>query len=182
MEKMKEFLKALVTDPKAKELLSGMKESDSMETNAEQYHQIAEALGFSISKEQLLAFLQAKEETHKAYAARAEETVKKALEEAELNAVAGGRDGKVTECQDTFSPGEWCTITDSCSYVIRFYDDPAIPENYLYESEACKDEVLHLEEKFIVTDFGTWWEDVKKSCDANMVDDCGQSVKLGSDW
>ena len=46
--------------------------------------------------------------------------LKEALDEAALDNVAGGE--KLDGCESTADSGEWCWFSDSCSYVISYYD------------------------------------------------------------
>ena len=91
------FLKALRTDPKAKELLKESGEPANAEEAAEQYAAIAEKLGFDVKKENILRFLNAKEKLHQAQTMNAESAVKEALDEEALDSVAGGA-GDNPEC------------------------------------------------------------------------------------
>ena len=126
MNEIKEFLKALTSDPRAKELLQGMKEPASMEETAEQYGIIAEKLGFSISRENILEYLNIREKMQKEQTANAEGAVKTALSEEDLQSVAGGI---YTNCSSTSQPAdkEWCWFSDACHYVINFYEDDHPP-------------------------------------------------------
>ena len=116
MGDIKKFLKTLATDPKARELLKGSSAS-TIEEIAKVYAGAAKELGFQVEKAELVKFLEAEEKYSKEKAAKAEQTVKEALNEDELETVAGGG------CADTFAPGEWCFFTDSCSVVINYYTD-----------------------------------------------------------
>ena len=130
MSEMKDFLTALVKNPEAKELLKGLKEPSGAEEAAELYADIAAKTGTSISKDAILAILKEKEAIQQARSAKAEGAVRQALEENDLESVAGGAN---PGCDDTHSPGEWCWFTDSCSFVISYYDsaentDPFKPD------------------------------------------------------
>ena len=85
---------------------------------AERYLGIAKELGISVSGEDILSFLQIKEKIQLEKAAKVEEIVKEALDEEALENVFGGADS----CADTYSEGEWCWFTDSCSMLICGYD------------------------------------------------------------
>ena len=122
MSEMKDFLTALVKNPEAKELLKGLKEPSGAEEAAELYADIAAKTGTSISKDAILAILKEKEAIQQARSAKAEGAVRQALEENDLESVAGGAN---PGCDDTHSPGEWCWFTDSCEFVISYYDNPA---------------------------------------------------------
>ena len=125
MSTVKDFLKELRESPKAMELLGAAKEPANAEEAAQLYADIAEKAGISVSKETICEFLKGKERIQKAVAAKAEETLKSALSENELDNVAGGveLEGKQeTVCKDTFMPGEWCWMSDYCSVVITSYD------------------------------------------------------------
>ena len=128
MEEIKKFFETLKTNPKGKELLTAAKEPATLEEAADLYVGIAEKLGVSLSKENMIKFLQAREKYQQAISEKAEGAVKEALEEKDLDTVAGGAGG-ATQCADTFAPGEWCFITDSCAFVINYYDEAAIGQD-----------------------------------------------------
>lgn len=122
MADIRELFKALETDLNAKEKLKGMQEPGSAEEAAEQYFAIAQDLGISVSREDVTAFLKAKEKVQREKAAKAEEKVKEALDEDALDAVAGGQ--KIDGCESTADIGEWCWFSDSCSVLINDYYIP----------------------------------------------------------
>jgi hypothetical protein len=97
----------------------------SVEEAAELYAGIAAKTGFSIPKDAILAFLKEKEVSQQAQSAKAEGAVKEALDEASLEAVAGGTEyeKKNPGCDTTYDKGEWCWFSDSCSLVISYYSD-----------------------------------------------------------
>ena len=148
------FLKALHTDPKAKELLKESGEPANAEEAAEKYAAIAEKLGFDVTKEHLMRFLDAKEKVYQAQAAKAATAVKEALDEDALDSVAGGA-GDNPECSSTFSPHEWCWVSDSCSWAISTYDvAPVQPD----ENLACTENVLTIkaENQCMLTSDNYW--------------------------
>ena len=131
MSTVKDFLKELRESPKGMELLNAAKEPANAEEAAQLYADIAEKAGISVSKETICEFLKGKEQIQKAVAAKAEENLKSALSENDLDNVAGGAEieGKQISCKDTFMPGEWCWVSDYCSVVISSYDDLLIQPN-----------------------------------------------------
>ena len=157
------FMKTLVSDPKAKELLKGLKEPANVEEAAERYASIAHQIGMDVKKEDIASCLKKAEEAKQSVAAKAEEAVKKALGDSDLDAVAGGA---ATNCADTFAPGEWCFFTDSCSVVINYYDDPMIAPH----DEQCAKDAYYIDTNNTFEDsFGTWegWE-IKSNCTKNF--------------
>lgn len=123
MSKINEFLNALEQNADVKELLKNQPKPDSDEEAAAVYVSIAEKLGFSVTKEEMLNGLKGLEKVQQEKTGASDAGLKQALDEAALEQVAGG--GADPRCDDTFSAGEWCWFTDSCSYVIRFYDGAA---------------------------------------------------------
>ena len=73
-------------------------------------------------KEYFTSFLQVKEKIQQEKAAKAEESMKTALDENDLEHVAGGT-GKNAGCDSTYTEDEWCWFSDSCSLLISDYDD-----------------------------------------------------------
>ena len=127
MGEINEFLKAIQQNADVKELLKNQPKPGSDEEAAEVYASIAEKLGFSVTKEDMLNGLKGLEKIQQEKTGESNADLKQALDEADLEQVAGG--GEDPRCGDTFSPGEWCWFTDSCSFIIRGYDDDAAPKN-----------------------------------------------------
>ena len=119
MSNIKDFLKTLHENPEAKKLIQEAKEPGSIAEAAGLYADIAEKTGISVSRETIQALLEEKEKLQQAITAEAENVVKEALDENDLETVAGGAN---PGCDDTHTDGEWCWFTDSCSYLITFYD------------------------------------------------------------
>ncbi len=143
MADIREFFKALEADPKAKAKLKGMQEPGTAEEAAEQYLAIAQDMGIAVSREDMTAFLKAKEQAQREKAAKAEEKVKEALDEDALENVAGGQ--KIGGCESTADIGEWCWFSDSCAVLINDY-------NYVNDvkSEASDDLFEDDEQEFNV--------------------------------
>ena len=147
MSEVKDFLKALNENPKAKELIKAAKEPANAEEAAALYADIAEKAGICVSKETIQEFLKNKESRQQEVTAKAEGLVKAALGEDDLESVAGG--GQDERCSSTFDKGEWCWFSDSCSYVISYYDD--IPDSTLpRDTNATVD--LQAGEEFVMDD------------------------------
>lgn len=142
MNEVKEFLMALRKDPKAKAFLKEMQETKNVEEAAEKYVEAAGNLGFSVTKESIMGFLEAEEKQMRKITADAENAVKVALDETDLDAVAGGNGaaGKANEiCDSTFLPHEWCWFSDVCSYIINKYNMPVDQGD---DTIACEDTIL----------------------------------------
>ena len=138
MTPVKDFLDRLTTDPQVKELMKGMKEPANTEEAADQYVAVAAKIGMTLSREQILGFLKAKEGFQQSLTAKAEEQVEKAaLSEESLDAVAGGM--QHAECGSTFLDDEWCWFSDHCSVVITSYNDVS---GLSYEDTHCAEAVL----------------------------------------
>lgn len=120
MNEVRNFLKALNENPTAKELMKAAKEPANAEEAAALYADIAEKAGIAVSKETIAEFLKTKEKNQQQATAAAEGAVKAALSEDDLDNVAGG--GANEQCASTYDEGEWCWFSDSCSYVVSYYD------------------------------------------------------------
>ena len=126
MNEVQELIRKLAMDPKGKELLAGAKEPETIREVADMYLGFAKELGIEVSREEILAFMRQKEKAQQAASEKAEKAVKVALEEQDLEKVAGG-----AECADTYQEGEMCWFTDSCSIIIKSYSG---------SGESAKDE------------------------------------------
>ena len=124
MGDISKFLKTLNQDAEAKELLRNQPKPASDEEAAAAYVCVAEKMGFSVTKEEMLNSLKGLELIQRMKTGHSEADVKKALDENDLEQVAGG--GEDPRCLDSFSPGEWCWFSDSCSYIITGYGDEAV--------------------------------------------------------
>ena len=126
MNQAMQFLDKLRNDPKAKELVTGLKMPESEEETARVYLGLAEKMGFNLTAEEILAAVKTMSQEQRSKTAEAAGSVDKApLSEDALEAVAGGRDGDgepIDSCDGTHVPGEWCWFNDSCSYLIWSYE------------------------------------------------------------
>ena len=125
MSKIRELLSSLSKDPRIKGLLKAVKEPENAEEAADEYASIAEKLGVSLPKEEVLTFLKDEEEKTRSQTEKADEAVKLSTED--LNQVAGGASGYVKdhpECDTTYTDHEWCWASDFCSVIINYYDAP----------------------------------------------------------
>ena len=110
---VQKFLDMVRNDPKAKELVKALPAPKSDAEAVEGYVKLAKDLGFDLTFDEIKAGLKGMEQAQKA------QSEKVSLGDADLESVAGGaNDG----CDDTHTDGEWCWFTDSCSYLITFYD------------------------------------------------------------
>lgn len=110
---VQKFLDMVRNDPKAKELVKALPAPKSDAEAVEGYVKLAKELGFDLTFDEIKAGLEAAENGRKAV------SDKVSLDDADLENVAGGAN---EGCDDTHVPGEWCWFTDSCSYVISYYD------------------------------------------------------------
>ena len=120
-KKMMQFLETLRNDPKAKEIMKGMKKPENDGEIIENYLAIAEKTGFDLTREDIQEGVSSLMKEQQARTANTAEQVQKtAISDEALDNVAGGWD---PNCDQTYSPGEWCWFTDSCEYLITFYND-----------------------------------------------------------
>jgi len=133
MSQERDFLKAIMTDLRAKDLIKKIKRSTDEEM-AEEYVRVADKLGFSISKEKFLQLFKLKAKHQQNEAQKAEEEVKTALDKEDLDVVAGGD----SVCYDTYVAGENCYFTDQCNIILLSYSDqPAVPVDYMENGDDC---------------------------------------------
>ena len=127
MNEAKDFLKTLSQNPKAVEMLKAAGEPASIEEAAALYADVAAQTGISVNKESIQSILDAKEKIQKEKTAKAENAVKEALNESDLESVAGGV--VYTNCEAEASSEEWCWFSDACDFAWNFYgaDDIYIP-------------------------------------------------------
>ena len=116
MEQLKEFFKALQTDPRAKELI-GEGDPETKEEALQLYTKAAGILGFSLTAEQIEEGINKLTEEMKAKTASVENSAKE-LDLDTLAEVAGGIGDK---CVFTYDPNQNCDIEDRCDYAFRSY-------------------------------------------------------------
>ena len=135
MEQIRKFLEALRTSPKAKELL-GTNEPETKEEALSRYVSAAEALGFSLTAEEIDAGLNKLAEEQKAKTAAAEQIIK-GLSMEELAMASGGTDDIAPavekgneKCKATYNANENCGKTDRCNAIFLSYDDEYCKATY----------------------------------------------------
>ena len=129
MEEVKQFLQEISTDPKAKGLMKGMKEPENVREAAAVYHEVAEKLGYQLTKNDIKTILAFMEKNQKEQTAKTECSVKQALDDSALDAVAGGGEN-YDNCDSTAYEGEWCWFSDSCSLIINYYSNEPVKVDY----------------------------------------------------
>ena len=125
MEQAREFLRALRTDPRAKELLSERQIPESDAEASEAYAEIAGKLGYALTAEQIAAEAESIAQELLAASAEAEDDARE-LDSQELEMVVGGDDDPCKNhqhysCSSTFEDGEWCWFSDACETIINKY-------------------------------------------------------------
>ena len=116
MEKIRQMMDTLRKDPRMREMIQGMKQPENAAEAAAAYAKLAKEAGFDISAEEIAEAMKKMEQAQLARSGEAAEKVEKAaLTEDDLDQVAGGADG----CESTYTPGEWCWFSDSCSAVVN---------------------------------------------------------------
>ena len=149
MKDAKTFLEALKTDPRAKELMNAAEIPADPEKTADCYVTLAGELGYTLTKEEILAAAQEMSKAQQQKTARAMDKI--ALENADLDKVAGGDAGNPA-CGSTYTDGEWCWFSDSCSVVIDYYIEgtpslepnaPNIPDLPISEHEFNFDDIMN---------------------------------------
>ena len=128
MDKVREFLDAVRNDLRAQEMMKAMPAPKNDMEAMESYVKIAKELGFDLTSDEILAGLKGMTQEQKA------QTGKVSLDDADVENVAGGAGDP--RCADTFDQDEWCWFSDSCSYLISFYDDQ--PANAPLESPLAR--------------------------------------------
>ena len=117
-EKVKSFLKALKTDPKAKSCFADVPEPETDADRLRNYAEIAKKLGYDVSEAELEEYLAEKEKALKEHTKAAEDFIAH-LSADEMETVSGG-DLK-TICEDTFQGGENCWYSDGCDVIFTQY-------------------------------------------------------------
>ena len=146
MNELKELLAKLKKDPKAIELLKAAKEPATIDEAADLYVSIGNQLGIKVSREAVLAYMKSRQALQQKVTENAEKNVKKALDEEDLDAVAGG--GELA-CASTYDhSGEWCWVSDSCSMVINYYDTPTGTTPYTSMTDDTADTDFDCEKFF----------------------------------
>ena len=137
MNEVKELLEKLKKDPKAIELLKAAKEPATIEEAADLYVSIGNQLGINVTRAAVLAYLKGRQVLQQKLTENAEKSVKEALGDEALEAVAGG--GELA-CESTYDHnGEWCWASDSCSLVINYYDKPEGNSPYVSSTDDSGD-------------------------------------------
>ena len=138
IEKVKETLEKLMSDPKAKELFKGLEPPKSEEEKARKLIEAAKKLGYDLNAAELADYLK------KAAADRKEKTDAQAqaiqkLDDSELEKAAGGRDHDT--CQDTFKDKENCWRNDACdlNYITSYPDYLC---NHNHQGRMCLDKAM----------------------------------------
>ncbi len=122
MDEVRKFMEALQNDPRAKELMESTEIPVDDEKVPGAYLDLAKKLGFSISREDLLIWVQENEKKCRARAEKAETSMEKALDPEEMSKVAGGKGNKF--CESSFNKSEWCWFSDSCKVAVNIYELP----------------------------------------------------------
>lgn len=117
-EKVRTVLDSMSSDPRAQELLAKVSEPDSMEARILVYANIAEELGYDLTRQELSDYCSIRETAVKASTETAAEEIRK-LDDDELRAVAGG--GSHPGCKDTYKDKENCWMNDACDIVVHHY-------------------------------------------------------------
>ena len=158
MSEINDFLAALKNNPEAMKMIREAKEPDSLDEAVGMYVDIVEKAGVSVSKETLRTFFAGKIRSQMEAAQKADSDIKKALDETDLDSVAGGG---IVDCNSTFEPGEWCWFSDVCSMVISTYEEANIPykaaddlnlgsDTYTYITETTFSQWENLDEVIII--------------------------------
>ncbi len=113
-EKTIEILKEMKADPKAMELFEGMEKPKSHDEALSAYVQVAEKLGYGITEEDIREAIEEEEARRKAKTDKVVSDME-ALEDDDLDNVAGGNDG----CSST--QDGWCMSDDACVEYVTEY-------------------------------------------------------------
>ena len=116
MEQLKEFFKAMETDPRAKGLL-GETDPETREETLQLYAKAAGILGYSLTAEQIGEGIDKLTEEMKSKTALAEDSAK----ELDLDTLAEVSGGIGKKCVFTYDPNQNCDIEDRCDFAFRSY-------------------------------------------------------------
>ena len=124
-EKVKEFIKYVKTDPKAKEKLGNFIKPEDPEKVIAWYAEAAKLLGSDVTEADLRVFLEDETADHAARTENSAAEVSK-LTDADLDAVSGGGRGRGAtseECKYSFEDYENCWRKDGCDNNWVTYDN-----------------------------------------------------------
>ncbi len=114
MDEVRKFMEAMQNDPRAKELMDSMDVPVDEEKAVDVYLDLAKKLGFSISREELISWVQEKEEECMSRSERAEADMAEELDSEKMSMVAGGKGRE--NCFKSYL-GKWCWYSDNCTKV-----------------------------------------------------------------
>ncbi len=121
MNEVVKFMETLQKDPSVKEMVKDIEIPEEEEKIIDLYVELGKKLGYSFTRDDLLARQQEMEKEYQARAEKAEDSMVKVLNQGQMEMVAGGRN-QSTICKDTYYYSEWCWFTDWCMHVIKTYD------------------------------------------------------------
>ena len=124
MSEVKDFLKAISQNHKAMEMIRAAEEPADIEKAAVLYAEVAEKSGITVSKETIQSLLEGKERIQKENTEKAENTVKEALSDSDLDSVAGGV--VYNNCESEATSTDWCWFSDACDLAWNWYGDEDI--------------------------------------------------------
>ena len=116
------FLKELQHNPEAKNLTANIKIPENEAEAVRAYVALAEKLGYNLTAEEIQAGAKTLAEEQRRKTKQAVSDVEKApLSEEALETVAGGDKGDYygNTCASSYTEGEWCWFSDSCSMLIN---------------------------------------------------------------
>ena len=120
MDKAKEFLAALRSDPKAQELLQGVEKPADEKDVIRNLAEAAKKLGYDVTEEELAGLLSAEEKAIKERTDAEADRVE-ALADDQLEAATGGSSTSDDPCKSTYLDHENCWFNDGCDNIINTY-------------------------------------------------------------
>ena len=128
IEKIKELLEAIKSDPKAQEALREYVKNDGEDGVIRYLMEAAKKAGFTVTEEEIRETIDTEV---KARAKKTEEAAAdiQALPDDALEKAAGGKKDH-SSCMDTYQDRENCWITDGCDKNYQDYDDYVCRNNY----------------------------------------------------
>jgi len=129
MEKIKDLLKKVKKDPEAQAKLADLTKPEDENGIIRYYAEAAKRLGFDITEADLREMIAAHTKERLEKSENAAEQIN-AVQDNELEMVAGGSAGKHEECMDTFQDGENCWSLDGCDVTISLYPNYSCQHNY----------------------------------------------------
>ena len=153
LEKVKELLKAVESNPESREVLQGLVISADKDGIISFLAEAANRLGIDVTEEDILETITEQERNQKNKTEEAIADVEK-IPDDELGDVAGGNETEL--CKDTFKHYENCWSNDGCDKNHNMYEDYKCQHNSKDKSCGSSDSMACSE--FVLAGCPAFWE------------------------